>query len=477
MSGHKRTTITLSQEEYRKLHEAEMRLRFMNERVPNIIEETRNEISEQLQTDLEDMQFRQAALLESLDQVNLDISNMEQNTSQVLLDQQHALHQGIAEVVSDYHVETETALASLESQVQSQLQDLIVNHHHEWSWMANEWQRQANGQQQKNQLAREWLQAAAILDQFIIENYDHTHFTPGAVERYESRLLQAHDNLAHNLAEAAVTAAQEAYNHFSELRIELEKRQAEYQLLMQRVNLEARKLHEQFRANLNVPAIDLDGNPLPFNITVDFWANGELKRLEQEFEGVMTELVDSAQPAPADSLRELVDEYFPCVGDKIAEFVFNARMKVINAQLRMNIAEIVVQALSGQGYALDTSYFLTGDEREPYQANLTNYEGSQIVIKVDPIPDLEGGNELHLYTSDAQDKTSHELKQRALEIRRALQSSGLDVGTITANRSPADPAIFQTGSNLMPGKSTKRDKNRKDTIQKYKEQEELRLEK
>jgi len=108
----------------------------------------------------------------------------------------------------------------------------------------------------------------------------------------------------------------------------------------------------------------------------------------------------------------------------------------------MNIAEIVVNALDGQGYALDSSYFITDDEREAYQANLINYEGSQVIVKVDPISDQDPANELHLYTSDPQTKTAHELKQRALEIRRALQSSGLKVGTILANRKTPDPALF-----------------------------------
>jgi len=465
MSGHKRTTITLSQEEYRKLHEAEMRLRFMNEGIPEIINQTRKEINEQMQTDLADLQFRHEALIESLGQVNQDISSIEQNTSQALLDQHLALQQGLADVVGNYHVETESALASMENQVQSQLEELINQHNHDWAWMANEWHHQANGHMQKMQLANEWLQAASVLEQFILENYDHNRFTPGEVRRYESRLIQAQNNLTQNLPESAITAAQEVYNNFSELRLELEKRQTEYKFLLNRVHLEAQSLVALFKSNQVVPAIDLEGNPLPYNITVDYWTVGELEHLTQEFYGVLNEMVDTLQPAPSNELNELITHYFPCIEDKVADIVFTARMKVINAQLRMNIAEIVVQALSGQGYALDASYFLSGDERDAYQANLINYEGSQVVVKVDPVENREAINELHLFTSDAQEKTSHELKQRALEIRRALQSSGLEVGTITATRKTPDPAIFE---HPLPNKQVQITKHR--DIQRVKKQ-------
>lgn len=447
MSGHKRTTISLSQEEYRKLHEAEMRLRFMNEKVPNIIQEARSDITQEFQSELENMQVRQTALLDSLEQVNLNVYDLEQSTGQNLLEQQLALHQGFTEVVGSYQVETESALAAMESQVQSQLRALLDSHEQDWSWMANEWHKQAASVSQKQHIAKDWLQAASTIDQFIHENYDHELLSPGAVKRAESRLIQAQNNLTQDLFEASISASQEAYIDLSELHIELEQKQSEYQLLTKRVRLEVAKVHELFEQSKVVPAIDLDGNTLPFKVNVDYWCDGKLTELQQEFENVMHDFLDEQAAISTHDLQNLVNDYLPCLEDQIVNFTFDARLKVINAQLRMNIAEIVVQALYGQGYALDNSYFLTGDKRQAYQANLFNYEGSQVVVMVDPLSDKEVSNELHLYTSDAQTKTGHELKQRALEIRRALLSSGLQVGTILANRNSPDQAIFQHEAN------------------------------
>src|SRR5512139_2196204 len=121
MSGHKRTTITLSQEEYRKLHEAEMSLRFMNEGMPELINQTRQEIDNQLKIDLADMQYRQDALLHSLDKVNSNLRTIEYNASQALIDQQSRLNDGFIHAIDQYHSDTESTLINIESQVQTQL--------------------------------------------------------------------------------------------------------------------------------------------------------------------------------------------------------------------------------------------------------------------------------------------------------------------------------------------------------------------
>ena len=444
MSGHKRTTITLSQEEYRKLHEAEMRLRFMNEGVKAISEEKRKEIDKQIRTDLEEMQFRQDALIDSLANVNQDITAIEQSTNQALLDQRLSTQTDIMEVIDNYQYDSNVILNTISDQFQHQLNGLIDHHGRLWNWFEEETHKNALNQNQQIQLAQEWLNAASVIDQFIVENFKLSLINHQALKRYESRLGQAHNNLENNMVEAAVVAAQEAYNGFSELRVELENRQAEYQLLVNRAELMAEKILRLFETNQVVPAIDLEGNILPYNITVDFWSNGQFLGLRGELQDVLSDFLGSEHSVDIDQLRRLMKDYFPFIEEKIADIVFTARMEVINAQLRMNIAEIVVQALSGQGYSLDTSCFLSGDERTAYQANLVNLEGSQVIVKVDPVKEEMVSNELHLFTSDAQEKTSHERKQIALEIRHALQDSGLDVGTITA--SPRVPEGIFTSS-------------------------------
>jgi hypothetical protein len=463
MSGHKRTTITLSQEEYRKLHEAEMRLRIMNEGIQDEITQTRKELNRELQTEIDSMQFRQNTLIENLNQVNQEISNIEENTSQLLIDQHLSLQDDFARAISDYHINAETALASLESNIHIQLNELLTQHDQQWKWITDEWQLQADGQKSKLHLAQEWIRAATVLEQFIIENYDHERYSPGSIQRFDNRLNQAQNDLALNMPEAAVVTAQEAYNKFSELRIELEKMQVEYQLLLKTVQLKGQNIQALLRNNMVVPAIDLEGNPLPYNITVNHWSNDELELLSNEFASIMAEMVDTSQPADSKELQRLINDYFPYVEDKVADIVLFARMKVINAQLRMNIAEIVVQALGGQGYSLSSSYFITEDERDAYQANLINYEGSQVIVKVDPIEEETAANELHLFTSDAQQKTSHELNQRALEIKRALLLSGLKVGTITATRKTPDPAIFYNSYNENQHFQKKRNERKQDT--------------
>jgi hypothetical protein len=431
MSGHKRATISLSQEEYRKLHEAEMRMRFLDEQSVDSSRRVREEVNQHLQSEIEQIQGRHQDLVEMLDLVNHEISSLEQEAGNRLIEQQIVIAQDVNELIDQYQVETTQAFASSHAQLQNQMDEILNQHHRERAWIESEWQRQASAQGQKGVLAREWLEAGAAIEEFILQHYRHEQFSPGSVERIETRLRQAQTNLAHQMPEAALSAAQDAYNQFSDLRLVLESLEAEQRHLVQMVKIKSQSILSLIENHKVVPAINLEGKVLPFQITVDYWTNGNLYQLENEYHAIVPDDI-SLDSASKDSLQDLLDQYFPYIEAKISDLVFEARLKVINAQLRVNIAQIVVQALATQGYELANSCFEAGDERTAYQANLINYEGSQILVQVDPVSDRQASNELNLFASDAQTKTAHELRQRALEIRRALQVSGLEVGLITA---------------------------------------------
>jgi hypothetical protein len=116
----------------------------------------------------------------------------------------------------------------------------------------------------------------------------------------------------------------------------------------------------------------------------------------------------------------------------------------LSSQLRLNIADVVVRALFGQGYALeDASY--TQTERDGFFARVVDRTGSEIIVQVDPEGPATPQNHLHLIASDRQPRTVHELRQRSKEIERSLQHTGLLVSSLVAvddraGRKPRLPA-------------------------------------
>jgi hypothetical protein len=442
MSGHKKTTITLSQEEYRKLHEAEMRLRFLNERDQEDILHVNNEVRQHLDAELFETRRRQEVLLDSLEDLNLNIQSIELQTCQSLIDYQAASQNEFIEQLESNQVNNVIMVGLLESTFHTRINNLYNQHAENLKLITQVIEEQNTIQADKNQLASEWIDAATILYEYINDTYDHQYFCPGSLDRAHLRLTQSHANLDQHLPEAAISLTQETYCNLSELRIDLEKLQQEYQILITRLNLLTDHAKRLFIDNKVVPAFDLHGNALPYYIDVDYWTNGEFTLLKSEFEATMTEITSATQRIQTSSLNHYITSYLPETESKISNLVLDARMNAINAQLRMNIAEIVVQALKGQGYSLDTADFISEDQRGSFQANLINLDGSRIVVQVDPVFGLDITNELNMYTTTVNERTAHERKQQALEIRHALQDIGLDVGTIVATRNPQNTELL-----------------------------------
>jgi hypothetical protein len=113
----------------------------------------------------------------------------------------------------------------------------------------------------------------------------------------------------------------------------------------------------------------------------------------------------------------------------------------LNSQLRINIADLVIEALQKQGYVLQQAEYAGSDQRMAYSAKVRNLEGNEIVIQVYP-SDLVGKNELHLVSLDRENRTEHELRQRSLEVTRSLGQHGLQVDnlrSIGSDRKRPDP--------------------------------------
>jgi hypothetical protein len=122
-------------------------------------------------------------------------------------------------------------------------------------------------------------------------------------------------------------------------------------------------------------------------------------------------------------LSEILEKAIPEAKQAVEDAVFHARLAILNSQLRINIADLVIEALQKQGYVLQQAEYAGSDQRMAYSAKVRNLEGNEIVIQVYP-SDLVGKNELHLVSLDRENRTEHELRQRSLEVTRSLGQHG-----------------------------------------------------
>ena len=93
MSGHKKATVTLSEDEYQRLHDAEMQLRFMKKKLPEMVQAEQDENLAVYQDNLARMQQRQEDYKEIVNQFDDQLRYLEMDTADALVIDQTAYTQ------------------------------------------------------------------------------------------------------------------------------------------------------------------------------------------------------------------------------------------------------------------------------------------------------------------------------------------------------------------------------------------------
>lgn len=428
MSGHKRTTVSISEEEYRRLHEAEMRIRFMQADHSDVVDRAGRQTNANLQVFFNDFEQRQANFVRELEAIDVDLAALEARTGNAMLAHQAAIQRHLSGLAGNLWEQTENAITEVEQHYQEHIQEVQQSNSDDLLRLSEELQETLAKQQEREQAADHWLEAAYSVSNFIHDQYDHENLCPGLLRGWERRLKHAQQNLQNGMPEAALALAQDTYCGLSDLRVTLEKLQTEYNTLLQAVQEYLFRLEHQAHASYQVPALDMLGNTLPYQIEVDFWSGGDLLHLTQMIESYRAEIAQGESRPTTRVLEQMLNEQLPELKQRLEEVVFQARLSVLSSQLRLNIADRVLSALGSQGYFLDGAFYEGDDSRETYAARLFSVDGGEILVRVDPIPEQAPKNELHLIAQDRQEKTLHEMRQRALEVQRALRQTGLQVG-------------------------------------------------
>lgn len=436
MSGYKRATITIGQEEYDRLRDAEIRLRTLPEASSREFNQIIQQSNSAMQDSLKKMQHRQAALDQVISGMGDYIRDLETATSKRLMEYQSAAVVEAQQYAGNLWENVNRVLDQQAETYNQQIKTVHQNLQNELAQYARRVRKVMDDQDQKRSLAFDWLDAAEQFSLFIDQEYDHEMLAPGRFERLASQLDQARMNLEVGLSEAVIVTAQQLYSAFSDLRVELERTLSEWNVLLQTAWEAVSQLQAMAKASEQVQAVDLDGNELPFDIPVDYWSQGRLGQLLAELNAVRTDLEDQDQPPSREVLERWLSIDLQIYYQALEDIVLDARVNALNSQLRINIADLVVRALQDQGYALENSDYESADQRKTYDALLSNLDGSEVIVKVAPSGRDLGQNELHLQSIDREEHTEHELQQRWLEVSRSLTHYGLDVGQVVREDVP-----------------------------------------
>ncbi|HPH96047.1 MAG TPA: hypothetical protein PKW33_05070 [Anaerolineaceae bacterium] len=277
-------------------------------------------------------------------------------------------------------------------------------------------------QRENRDALNQWLEAAKPTAELIATFYEHDFFAPGELARTEQMLEMAYDNARQGAEQAGLYWAQQACLSMNDLRLKLEQRQAEWAHWYQTAHQAVERLLVRIEAFREVPALDLSGNALDLRLDVDAWTNGRLSALKRAVESLNGNMSQTG----TEELKRMAQNRLPELENRLNRLVAEARESVLGSQLRVNITDIVITALRGQGYELEDAGYKTGDMRGEYQASLKSLDGCEVMVHVAPTGRGLTGQELTLQSLNMPAYSEHELRQRAREVTRALNQHGID---------------------------------------------------
>lgn len=438
MSGYKRAMVTISQEEYRRLHQADVKRRFQE--IARKVKGS-GETGELFNT-LQQMESRQRQFEEALYILDQGVNQVEEDAMQEILRENSLCYERLIAVIGQTREDANRSLESLTRHFTEEMQRQRQLYQQNIQALAQRLSLYERREQAKAEAARKWLKQSVAFADFIQAKFDHERFLPGKLFQILGSLKLAQSNLAQGFFESSLQTSQQAFLQLSELHIELEQRILEWQTEFERARSGLNRSIAELEENATVTALGLEGEELPEQVDVPYWSNGKYSDLLEKCRNFLSLLTEEQRALSTEELRHANTELVSVIRERFESIIFEARLNALSSQLRMNIAEQALQALEVHGFRLNESGYMNKDMRSPFTAQLENLDGSRVTIQVLPADRTtqELANELVVITRHPYLKTEHEARLQWEELCRALNLYNLSVGRPEVRAAPpADP--------------------------------------
>jgi hypothetical protein len=163
-------------------------------------------------------------------------------------------------------------------------------------------------------------------------------------------------------------------------------------------------------------------------VDVDHWSRGELGVIRAKLADAEHAVRTDDSPMSVDDLRRVIDTSAPEYARRLDEIVETAEQRLIASQLRVNVAQEVVDTLDRVGgYLFVSSHYEGEDLREAYYTRLDHPNGNQIVVEVAPEDSGPFGSTVRVLSYDRDIGAESLRRARARDIADALRRRGLAV--------------------------------------------------
>lgn len=464
MSGEKRSYVNVEQQELRRLRERESRLRSLQQDLPEQLNAVKQQSRQELQQRLAPLEQRCERQQQENQKLKSNLKNLEQKTQQRIQQQQKEFQSKINETQKEFksqvgQVQNQVNQVKAEQKKQrSEYLNLIDQQRQQFEGLKQEqkqFRQEVNqkinevnqrfneleaNQERKNQLAKNLLVDVESLYRQIDQDYQHERFAPGKVDDLKRGVDLARSNWEQGIPEAAISTAQETYLKLTDLRLELIQKEQEWELYYNATLSDLRSLLKEVEGNRECEISVGEGEESEqFKLEVDYWVEGRLGAYESELKAIEEQLKKGEKTLTTEEVKaigEKIDQLEPTLEQLLEE----AKLNLLSSQLRVEIADRVVEALSSSGFSLENpetdATYEGNDQRESYVVKVKNVAGDEVVTVISPESEF-GKNSVSINTFSETLVDEKATQQNAQAVLDLLKEEGIEaIGQLECQEQP-----------------------------------------
>ena len=276
MSGYKRATVTISEQEYRRLHDADMKRRFRGHtkmKAKNL--GPTGDFTDTLQQ----MENRQRQLEQAFHDLDHNFTLSETEVMEEILTQNALCYENLSALLEETTSNTSDSLTLLSQRFTEEMQREREQYRNYLQSLVQRLDTYEHREQVKAEVARQWLRQSVVLADFIQEQFNHERFLPGRLSKILRSLNFAQNNLAQGFPESSLQISQQAFLELSDLHFELEQCVVEWQTQYEKTHHAIDQILSDLELNSSVNALGLQGEDLTDLVDLDYWTEGKYRHL------------------------------------------------------------------------------------------------------------------------------------------------------------------------------------------------------
>ena len=429
MSGEKDTIVNLRHLEYYRMMQSCSRLDNVENSVRSNMDRMASGLGTELNNRISSINTRHSKLEHHVSGMSQEMQLMEKEQSRHMREQTSILQQGLASLGQFMNNQRQEYTTIIREQGEQFHEALQIQGRMLEGRIRNIQKTLIQKEVSERDQAHQWFNDSQRYLDMIKNEYKHEKFKPGALNHIAIEMSMSHGNLDHGNYQAAIATSQQSLIRASELRLELEKLEMEWEAHLQGAKQNATEVLAtcdaqtacRFTLEMDQGAEDVAGE-------VDFWTNGALSELRRRVEAQLKQL-GTPEDISLENLKAsiaLSDQW----REQCLELAEKAKEALLASQLRNNLGQMIEDSMLQAGWELTDATYEGEDFRGAVHIKMQNLPGDEIVTIISPEPGE--GNTIHnkLNISFFDRSTNDEIfrQERLQAITGLLQEEGLEIG-------------------------------------------------